>query len=512
MGTLSFADGLNRVRREITGRRGLWPTIALRMLAQPRQDSSGQLQVLVANIQPTIVDQHGKLELLLDNPIVLEGVMTEFQFSRLLENWAASEPFQFGEYTLWPPEIHNVTWQEDLTENILWDPLLVPLEPHGSHYLVYRLVGHGVPPIPEDVTNAVNQGAFALGTPEGGWSRDYLGMAWQPHATDVRVHLPIPVSIEAAYDATGKVLSANLFYRGPFKASDFWLRFGDRWIIGLQVERFNGGVPEAEGWYRAEWSRTGVERKPIGIWVGTDEQPNKFRWQATPRSVSTVSTQPHSAEEWKSWRLKFMNLLYDRAGPSTMSAHNTFALAKDLGIPRMEALHVMQYLVDEGLIKPYGAGSEEWAPVVLTHEGIREVEQARDKPATPTKHFPAMNTVVFAGNVSNSQVQVGTIDSQQRGKFISVNESTEIATWVSEVEGRLPEIGLADDDMADVKAQLEAIRAQLRSPRPRHAALAASAGAVKGVLETFAAATTSAPVMVAAAQLLIDHFPRVLGG
>jgi hypothetical protein len=194
-----------------------------------------------------------------------------------------------------------------------------------------------------------------------------------------------------------------------------------------------------------------------------------------------------------------------------MNPQNVDQIAAELQIPRLEALQVMQYLQDEGLIKLYGASGDGNAPVVLTHDGIREVEQARDKPAEPTAHFPAFNTVTITGDVRNAQIQVGTVQSQQHGQFITADQAKELAAWVKEVETRLPEIGLGSDDLADVMAQLATISAQLQSPKPRHATLTASAGAIKGLLETAAAATAVAPPALQSIQFLLAHFPRLLG-
>ncbi len=508
---LNWPDGLSRAREQVTGHRGLWPTVAFRLLTMPRKDR--WLDVLVAHFQTTTLEQPGALDPIVEAPVVFEGVMTEFQFANLLDSWARGESFEFGKWTFWPPEMRTLAWSEDLTEDMLWgNPLLVALPRHQTGYLVHRLTGGGIGQVPEAVKSEVIRAAWALQKPVGQWSVDYLGLHWDAQATYLLIHLPVPVALDASYDPSTEEMLVHVYYRKPYKAQAFWARVGERWTVGLPAKPFAEDSYQEDGWHRAASVWRGIHYdQRLKIWVGTDEAPNQFRWQAS-LPEQAMGTPLRSVDDWKRWRLQFMNLLYELAGPSTMNPQDTYTIAGKLEIPRLEALHVMQYLIDEGLIKGYGAGGENQAPVVLTHDGIREVEAARDKPAEPTAHFPAYNSVTFTGDVKNAQIQVGTIQSQQHGQFIEADQREQVVEWVEQVTTRLPEIALAPDDLADVRAQLATLSAQLASPKPRQATLAAGATAIKGVLEAAAAAATVAPSAAGAIQFLLTHFPHFLGG
>jgi hypothetical protein len=507
---LSWAEGLAKARQELTSHRGLWPTVAFRLLTIPRKDR--WLDVLVGHFQTTTLERSGALDPIVEAPTVFEGVMTEFQFASLLDSWSRGDGFEFGKWVFWPPEMRTLAWSEDLTQDALWGvPLLSPLPARQTGYLVHRAAGGGTGQVPEITKGQVTRAAWALQKALAQWSLDYLGLHWDGNTTYLLIHMPVPVALEASYDPSTEELLVHVYYRKPYTAKTFWARVGDRWAVTLPAQPFTEDSYDEAGWHRSSLALRGIAYDDrLKIWVGTDKTPNQFRWQASlPKQA--MGTPQRAIEEWKRWRLQFMNHLYELAGPSTGNAQDTYKIAAKLEIPRLEALHVMQYLVDEGLIKEYGAGRENQALVVLTHDGIREVEAARDKPSQPTTHFPPYNSVTVTGDLKNSQIQVGTSYSTQHGVFLQSDQREEVAAWVEQVSARLTAITLAPDDLADVRAQLATMNAQLSSPKPRHAALAAGATAIKGVLETAAAAATVTPPAVAAIDFLLTHFPRFLG-
>jgi hypothetical protein len=275
-------------------------------LASPREEQS--LDVLVGNFQTTTVDRAGQLDLVLETPLVFEGVMTEFQFADLLVNWAHEASFQFGRWVFWPPKVQTVDWTEYLQPEMLWgNPLLVPPPDHQSRYLVHRLYGSGAQ-LPEAARNQLLRSAFALGKGDFEWNRDYLGLAaGSGQTTFLHILMPVPVAVDAFYDAGKKELRIQVFYRPPYAAHEFWLRLGERWNVGLPTEPFSEDAYNEGGWLSATAVRKDVEPdQRLKVWVGTNEAPNEFRWQIAP--PITPPRSPRNSRE------AFLSTWYGLAG------------------------------------------------------------------------------------------------------------------------------------------------------------------------------------------------------
>lgn len=89
----------------------------------------------------------------------------------------------------------------------------------------------------------------------------------------------------------------------------------------------------------------------------------------------------------KEARFRLLNALYQ----FTEGRPNTWVSAKELaqseGIPFDEA--AFQFLLSEGLIKPYGAAFT----CYISHEGIKAIEAAYEDINQPTKYFPAISKI-----------------------------------------------------------------------------------------------------------------------
>jgi hypothetical protein len=71
-------------------------------------------------------------------------------------------------------------------------------------------------------------------------------------------------------------------------------------------------------------------------------------------------------------------------GRSEMYTVNKYEVGKELGWDRDKTEVTYDYLQREGLLTAKNAGSN----IVITHQGVKEVEQAELNPEKPTLHFP----------------------------------------------------------------------------------------------------------------------------
>jgi hypothetical protein len=110
-------------------------------------------------------------------------------------------------------------------------------------------------------------------------------------------------------------------------------------------------------------------------------------------------------------RFLFLSKLYDYSIADTRTVFKMFEVGAELGFDYDLTKKVVTYLVDEGLLEYFGTGGT----IQLTHQGLKEMEEAYEHPEKPTKHFPP--TVTYNNNI--------TITSTGSGSLINTgNENT----------------------------------------------------------------------------------------
>ncbi len=212
-------------------------------------------------------------------------------------------------------------------------------------------------------------------------------------------------------------------------------------------------------------------------------------------------------EEKRRWRLQFMDVLYQLAGGARYKPVDMFTIGDQLQLSRNQTLDVQTYLIEEGLVEPFGAGPQ----VQLTHKGIVEFETSQQHPDQPTAHFPPARTVniIYVGrDVVGSEVQQATQHSRQSGDFVNADQGANVDEFLRLLMERLNALALSAADLQDVKAQQQTIEAQLRSSRPRRNLIQESLAAIKTTLDVVAAGVTAGPPAVEAAKFLLANLPH----
>lgn len=91
-------------------------------------------------------------------------------------------------------------------------------------------------------------------------------------------------------------------------------------------------------------------------------------------------------ETRKQQRWLMLEKFYELAdGASERTIIDMWAVGDQLGFDRRTTATTYDYLQDEGLLKAMTLGGG----AAITHQGVKEVEDARDVPDRPTDHFPA---------------------------------------------------------------------------------------------------------------------------
>ncbi len=112
-----------------------------------------------------------------------------------------------------------------------------------------------------------------------------------------------------------------------------------------------------------------------------------------------------------------------------------------------------------------------------------------------------LNIETYIGQ-SVSQVQFGTLSSSQNLN-ISTTDLGEVAVVIHEVQESIPKIGLDEEKLLEVQAELSTIKAQLNSPKPRIPLIASCLQSVKNIAESAAGSAVVA--------LIIEKLDSIIG-
>lgn len=201
----------------------------------------------------------------------------------------------------------------------------------------------------------------------------------------------------------------------------------------------------------------------------------------------------------KARRTQFMNELFDMADGSEMEFVSTTDVAKRLGLAfergqdRDEVMNLGRYLEEEGLINAIGMGMFQ---IRLTHEGVREVEEARSKPDEPTEHFASFN-FVYAESISNSNVQQGSPGAHQYLNVAGPEQVQRIEPVVQALRESIDDLGLVETDRAELEAEVRTLESQVASPKPKKEIIESGLRSAQRIVEGAAAGAASSGLLQA---------------
>ncbi len=131
-------------------------------------------------------------------------------------------------------------------------------------------------------------------------------------------------------------------------------------------------------------------------------------------------------EEKQKNRWLFLQKVYDiTEGMSDTCIVNMYELGQDLGWDREKTKSISSYLNNEGLLKMYFNDN-----ITITHQGVKEVEEAEKSPDKPTLHFPSHITNIYGDNVGGDKVMRDKIGTQ-------INNSTDLTQAAQDIKALL---------------------------------------------------------------------------
>lgn len=176
-------------------------------------------------------------------------------------------------------------------------------------------------------------------------------------------------------------------------------------------------------------------------------------------------------------RTQFIRLIYEEAEASMIKVIDGPRVGDDLGWPRGETDDVLRYWEGEGLLRYI---ADEGA-ICLTHEGIVEIERAISNPGVATAHF-APHTVIIVENMTNSQIQAGTIGSTQSSSSRDGIDAAAIKEFLDAFRSALIEAPLSsENDNVEVTQLVVLAEEELRSDLPNKRHLGSLVNTLRGI-------------------------------
>ena len=180
-------------------------------------------------------------------------------------------------------------------------------------------------------------------------------------------------------------------------------------------------------------------------------------------------------EEKKKKRLLLLKELYDKSDGSS-----TKGVIRD-SLENYDP-DIMSYLSEEGLVKDGKRTAPNFGKVhySITHQGIKEIEQARDNPTQPTEHLTSyINN--FNAPVNNLAMQQGAHNSSQTFSITEKN-SEDLEKVFNELNKAKEQLAKESDSRRELEAHIATLQAQISSPKPSHTVVSTVLSEVKSFL------------------------------
>ncbi|KAA9325600.1 hypothetical protein [Adhaeribacter soli] len=202
-------------------------------------------------------------------------------------------------------------------------------------------------------------------------------------------------------------------------------------------------------------------------------------------------------------RLLVLNKMYELSNGSSFHPFAEEELSSLLGLSETEIENILEYLKKEGLVDCWASGA-----FVISHYGIKEVEELIENPEQRAEHFLLINVIQNYSTITG--LQQGNTYSNQ-----TINISSENKVALSEIISSLnilkDSIQLLPEMMDEFVADIQTLEAQNNSPKPKGIIISETLKSVRTILEGAVAGVGTA--MVADTNLFqkIESTLKLLG-
>jgi hypothetical protein len=115
---------------------------------------------------------------------------------------------------------------------------------------------------------------------------------------------------------------------------------------------------------------------------------------------------------------------------------NMYKVGEQLGWDRTKTESVLDYLEGEGLLKSKYIGGG----IIITHQGVREVEEAEENPGKQTLHFsPHIINNIYGDSIGGDKVMGDKIDTQINNHPYLAQTAQEIKALLDGLSANYPD-------------------------------------------------------------------------
>lgn len=182
-------------------------------------------------------------------------------------------------------------------------------------------------------------------------------------------------------------------------------------------------------------------------------------------------------EKTQELRANFLQLLYTTCNGNSEQDADMFELGNQLGIPFEDILKIVSYLHQERLISYGGIG-----PLInISHTGIKKVEGLLNESVKAST-----GNIITISTMQNSSIQQGSPNSQLTFTLTQYNQS-QLQSFLQELEKSLDKLPVSVEEKRELEAELQTVKTQLQSPKPKNAIINASLNTFRSILESITA-------------------------
>jgi len=187
-------------------------------------------------------------------------------------------------------------------------------------------------------------------------------------------------------------------------------------------------------------------------------------------------------EETRKKRFQFLYRLYELTGGDESKPFSMFEIGKELGFDEDSTVKIEQYLSGEELINPRpGCGTRD-REIGISHRGVREIEEAFGNPGRPTQYFPAVINITSIGTMTDSQLQIDSPGATQVATF-NENRYGELKEVIQSLKELIDQPDISQQQKSELQVDIQAIEAQMSSPKPKAAIITECIGSIERILE-----------------------------
>jgi hypothetical protein len=198
-------------------------------------------------------------------------------------------------------------------------------------------------------------------------------------------------------------------------------------------------------------------------------------------------------EKRRADRLRVMKAIFDASSGSEDVFVSGPELLENLGLSDQELGDACKYLEGEHLISTTQTMWGHLTPymIQITHWGIKEMEQSLTAPSEPTQHFPpAISVINVHGSVIGSAIQSASPGARQEVSTGDLDLGA-VREFVGQYEARAADLDLPSPAAEELAAEIDTVKAQLRSPKPKHHVIRESLHSARAILEVATGGATA---------------------